>query len=228
MKKVSMIIIMLLVLTSVAYASQPQFKLQIDMPESIFADETLKANISVTDYVYGKENPTSAIDFSILYNTEHFEYIGFTTKEGSYVSVAQSVYEDVYKNQRILIGMIGNVNVISEDTDLITLNFRPKTMAYKTPFTLHSAEAATSTGLLFIPEVTSREVTIANIYDVNQDGLINVSDLAIVSYNVGNDATSHYYADINRDGVIDTNDVDIIMNYIFNSDSNMLNTSKKH
>lgn len=224
MKKILMVIFVLLLLTSVAYASQPHFKLNIDMPESIFLDATLKANISVTDHVYGKENPTSAIDFSISYNPEHFEYIGFTTKNGAHASVQQAVYEDVYGgSQRVLIGMIGGINAISEDIDLITLNFRPKTVAYKTPFALHNAKAATSTGVLFTPEVTFREVTIANIYDVNRDGLINVSDLAIVSYNVGNDATEYYYADINRDGVIDTEDMDILMGYIFINSRSILN-----
>ena len=162
MKKVSMIIIILLILTSVAYAGNPHFKLQIDIPEEIFVDEILKANISVTDYVYGEESPTSAIDFSILYNPEHFEYIGFTTKDGFRPTVGQAVYEDVYENQRIIIGMIGSVNIISQDTDLITLNFKPKDMAYKTPFILNNAKASTSTGLLFTPDVSSKEIIIAN------------------------------------------------------------------
>lgn len=226
MKKVSMIIIILLILTSVAYASQPHFKLQIDAPDEIFEDEILEANISVTDYVYGEENPTSAIDFSVSYNHEHFEYIGYTTKDGLHTNIGQSVSEDVYQNQRILIGVIGSVNVISEDSNLITLNFRPKSMAYKTPFTLHSAKASTPTGLLFTPEVTSKKITIANIYDVNKDGLINIGDVGIVAYNIGNDPIKHYYADINRDGVIDTNDVDILMKYIINNDSNILSINK--
>lgn len=226
MKKVTMLIIILLILTSVAYASQPHFKLQIDTPGEIFADEILRANISVTDYVYGDENPTSAIDFSVLYDSEHFEYIGYTNKDGLYTTVGESVYEDVYQNQRILIGTIGSVNVISEDSDLITLNFRPKSIAYKTPFILHSAKASTTTGLVFTPEVTSKEITIANIYDVNKDGLINIGDVGIVSYNIGNDAVEHYYADINRDGVIDTNDIDILMKYILNNNSNTLNINE--
>lgn len=226
MKKVSMIIIILVLLTSVAYASQPHFKLQIDTPEEIFEDEILRANISVTDYVYGKENPTSAIDFSVSYDPEHFEYIGYTSKDGLYTTVGQSVYQDVYQDKRVLIGTIGSVNVISEDSDLITLNFRPKSMAYKTPFILHSAKASTITGLVFTPEVTSKEITIANIYDVNKDGLINIGDVGIVSYNIGNDAIEHYYADINRDGVIDTNDIDILMKYILNNSGKTLSISE--
>ena len=221
MKRVLIVVIVLLALTSVAYAAQPHFRLEIDMPESIFFDEILQANISVKDYVYGKEKPTSAIDFSVLYDSERFEFIGFTSKDGTYISVQESVYENVYgnesKNQRILVGMIGSVNAITEDMEFMTLNFRPKSEFHEALFTLHSAKASTSTGELFFPEVSYKKVAIANIYDVNRDGFIDVRDLAIISYNMGNDPIEHYYADINRDGAIDTTDIDIIMNYIFNN-----------
>lgn len=215
MKKVLMIsIIMVLLFTSVAYGAQPYFKLHLDIPKSIFLNETLQAKISVTDHVYGKDNPTSAIDFSIIFNPEHFEFLGFTTKDGAYASVQQAVYEDVYQDQRILIGMLGNINAITEDSDLLTLNFKAKAVTYKSPLSLHNAKAATSTGEIFYPEISFGEVTIADLYDVNMDGYINLADLAIVSYNVGNDAEEHYYADLNNDGVIDTDDIDILMNYI--------------
>lgn len=83
--------------------------------------------------------------------------------------------------------MIGSVNAITEDMEFMTLNFRPKSEFHEALFTLHSAKASTSTGKLFFPEVSSKKVAIANIYDVN------------------------------RDGVIGTTDIDIIMNYILNN-----------
>ncbi|MFA5576925.1 MAG: dockerin type I domain-containing protein [Tissierellaceae bacterium] len=217
MKRIAAILIALLLLTSVAYASQPYFKLEIDTPGEIFIDEILKLNITVTDHVYGEDNPTSAIDFSVAYNPEHFEFISLTSKNGVHATVGQTVSESVYADNRVLVGMVGSENAIVGNTDILTLNFRPKMITYKSLFTLHSAKAATATGIMINPGVGSTEITIANIYDVNRDGVIDILDLGLVSHNVGNDPIEYYYADINRDGIIDINDINILMQYMLNN-----------
>lgn len=214
MKKIFLIILVFVLLTSAVYANEPYFNLKIDTQGEIFADEVLELNISVVDYVYGIKNPTSAMDFSVMYNSEHFEYLGITNKDGIHINVAESVYEHVYGDTRIIMGMIGSVNTITEDGDLITLKFRPKTVTYKSRFNIHSAIASTSSGYVFSPGVSYKDVTIANLYDVNRDGVIDIGDLGIVSYNIGKDPILHYYADINRDGVIDIEDINILMEYL--------------
>lgn len=213
-KLIIFILIFTVLMTTFAYAERPNLTLKIDTQDAIFMDEEIQVDISVADFVYGEENPVSAIDFSILYDSEHLEYMGLTSREGLYSTVSETVYGDVYKDNRVLISMVGSSNAITSDSDLVTLNFRPQNVADGTSLMLHSAKAATAQGVIFTPEVTSIRIRMAHIYDVNKDGVINLVDLAIVSYNVGNDADEYYYADVNRDGLINTDDIEILMNYI--------------
>ncbi|MTI57481.1 dockerin type I domain-containing protein [Geosporobacter ferrireducens] len=218
-KKVISLYLVLIVFTVFVHPVQaqtiPSFTLEMEK-ETVYIDTNLLINVGVSDYVYGAVYSTSAIDFSVLFDPSILEYTGFTTLENFHATVRESVYSEVYNSQRIIISMVGQENAVNADTELITLNFRPKKIA-DTELIIYRSVAGTSAGTVFYPKNTSTVVRICHPYDVNQDGAVNIADLASVSYHVGKSAGGYPNYDVNRDGVIDSTDVDLITEYLLNS-----------
>jgi len=210
----ALILIIVLVQPVQAQAS-PSFTLQLS-GGGIYMDRDLDISVDIKDYVYGAVYSTSAIDFSILVEPGVLEYKDFTTSDNFQATVSKSVYSDVYESHRIIISMVGEENALSSDERLITFHFQPKKRS-NTQINIYKSIASTSTGKIFYPRNTSSIIRVFDPYDVNQDGVINIADLALVSYHVGKSVEEYPNYDVNRDGMIDIVDVDLITEYLMDN-----------
>ena len=112
--------------------------------------------------------------------------------------------------------MLGEENALTSDGGLITFHFQPKKMS-NTQLTIYNSIASTSTGRVFYPSNTTSIIRIFDPYDVNQDGIIDITDLALVSFHVGKSVEEYPNYDVNRDGLIDIEDVNLITEYLLNN-----------
>ncbi|SCY93084.1 dockerin type I repeat-containing protein [Alkaliphilus peptidifermentans] len=209
--------LLFLISSTFVTAAEPTFTLKLDSKPAVYVDEEVNVKLSVVDYVYG-EHKTSALDFQLIYNHEDFKYQDFsvTGNHNLNVTVTESVYSENQSKLRLIVIMMGKESAVNTDTDLLNIKFTPQKMSETSDFILFESTAATSDGILFHPVNVSTTVTVYDVLDVNQDGVINLADAAIASYRIGESAEEFPNCDVNRDGEINMEDVKLIIYHILN------------
>jgi hypothetical protein len=174
-------------------------------------NDKLDLHATITDYVY--EDPTSAIEFIVNYNSDYLIYNSYT--------VNQAVYEAVYISDSVLsnneikyvIAFLGSDNALEKTEHILDLNFTPIKKG-STSVKIGDVRAATYKGNIFVPNIVNAVITISDSYDVNKDGIINIADVAITSYYCGKSADIYPECDVDNDNDIDRRDVELIIDYI--------------
>ena len=110
-------------------------------------------------------------------------------------------------------GSITNVQLLVDGTSVQTLSSAPYNFALNTlnlPNGSHTieVEATDDQGLVGSQSIS---VVVSN-GDINQDGKVNIEDLAIMAANWGNSGATYAQGDINGDGVVNINDLAIMAN----------------
>lgn len=170
---------------------------------------------SVKDSVY-------AMDVTMNYDPELVEFKSAASMRDG-VQLLETANSTPGK-LRFLIVSEGADNAVTGNMQLLSLDFRAKTVTVDTESTIQiekvtvaddegkESETATSKHKIMI---TAEEPEPGISGDINNDGKVSIGDLAIVAANYGKDASSPDWAqakraDVNKDGVIDLEDLALV------------------
>jgi chitodextrinase len=199
------------------------------------AEEAIHATLSGEDKVqagqafhltYGIKGVTEAVyaqDLTITYDAERLEFIDADSLKENFSIAGQSATPG---HVRIIAVSHGAKYAIQEDSELLTLHWRSKSLsqAAMTEVAISHAVVSNGDGVEINVSGATHTVSIRNSQpaDLNGDNKFSIGDLAIAAASYGKtsadpDWASHVKADIHADGRIDILDLAIIAKAIWNS-----------
>ena len=166
---------------------------------------------NVKDSVYAE-------DITIGYDQSLFEFAGLKTANEQTIIVG--VDNEVPGKVRVF---TINTQAVNGDIDLLIVTFKAKEVTKTTAGNISIVKA--ELGIAPEGKVVNAETSTVtvNVYhmkeDLNQDGVVNVADLAIAAYYYRADSSSENWneakiADVNDDGVVDILDISAIANKV--------------
>jgi len=195
--------------------------LEINAASQAFAEQdytvTLAANGADDLYM---------INTQLRYNADHFQFVAVEAASsfkgtGDVLLIPDTATPGIVK---VVATKIGNESV-SGDVDLLVFKFKPLSQQSSSTITIAGQTttakiSADETQQVFTlgADVAFTVAILANIADVNSDGVINLIDLTIVAQKVGSAVTAETDKyDLNKDGAIDIADVAVISALILES-----------
>ncbi|WP_139995219.1 cohesin domain-containing protein [Paenibacillus paridis] len=160
----------------------------------------------------GASESIYAQDIKLSYDSSVMEFVSAKSiKTG--VSLLRTVKAPTGQ-LHFVIASEGAGNAVTGDSDMVEMTFKAKNITQPASGTISitSAVLGDAQGNESQAAVSTISVFIANEGDLNQDGVVSVGDLGIMSYHFGKHANSLDWeqarrADLNHDGIVDLQDM---------------------
>lgn len=194
---VSMVIILTIALSGYAFGE----KIILTSPKGYQnVGKTVCVTTSVYDVVYGSD--LSAFAYQLNYNPAVLEVVYSAAYGQSYTNITTgSGY------LKTVTAYPGKQKAINTDSELMLVKFRVKGTGSES-VTITAPQIADKNGNVKTPDIENLSVNLLKQGDVNGDGVVNLGDVGIASYNVG---TINDDSDQNEDGVVSNQDISLII-----------------
>ncbi|MDG0812802.1 cohesin domain-containing protein [Cohnella rhizosphaerae] len=167
------------------------------------------AAFSLTFSLSGVTKTVYAQDVRIEYDPALFEFVGADSLIDGVAIVGTK--SDTPGSVRILLASEGKQHAVTADGDMLRLNWKAKSLTetksgeFKIASALLSDGAAEESAVPGAPHAVQITYTVPTVPgDVNGDGRVSLSDLALLAAGYG---TSNAKLDVNGDGVVDIQDL---------------------
>lgn len=182
-------------------------------PTAVSRDQTFTVNMGLNHV----KNPAYALDISLAYDADRFEFISADSiMEGIVIA---ELRQEAEGKIRLIVASGGADHAVVDDAELLAFTFRAKTVAQNAEgsIAVTNMVLGDAQGNEYIGKNSSIHIEITSVNpgmkeDINGDGKVSIGDLAIVASHYGKTSADADWeevkrADINGDGFIDLQDL---------------------